>query len=332
MLLGLTRADDANVINQFVHQDKAMPARFMDMDMHIPQGAVPTAERFRSSHGLVFMGWGGNPTNPASMDWFCEDVFPLLRREHPTLDVYTIGPPPRGGWARNCRGKGKLGFGEKKEVNFHQLGWVEDLDTALLERRVFISPISVGTGVNTKNMAALMHGLPVVTTPVGAQGFKVGEEHGVLTADNAQDFASLCIRVHEDEQLWLRMAAGAVRQVREEQAPEALARDVRRMLGARAFAREVGRRRDTAWQRPLRVPMRPPPDLDDICKSRGGCQNQERMALGSLPYSTNPAFVRTEDEFLTLRYCDQASLTEISKTFISSTTTNRRYPPPRMSD
>ena len=35
------------------------------------------------------------------------------------------------------------------------------------------APITVGTGVNTKNMAALMHGLPVVTTPIGAQGFKV---------------------------------------------------------------------------------------------------------------------------------------------------------------
>ena len=31
-----------------------------------------------------------------------------------------------------------MGFGEEKGVNFHELGWVEDLDTALLERRVFI--------------------------------------------------------------------------------------------------------------------------------------------------------------------------------------------------
>ena len=130
MLLGLTRADDADIINQFVHQDKAMPARFIDMDMHIPQGAVPTAVRcpyylascsaslgprlgcrvdellnsprrsdsvhlmgwcswvrthaeasalflatalpgcLLSGRPLLLAGWGGNPTNPASMDWF----------------------------------------------------------------------------------------------------------------------------------------------------------------------------------------------------------------------------------------------------------------------
>ena len=96
----------------------------------------------------------------------------------------------------------------------------------------------------------------------------------MLTADHAESFAILCIRVHDDQLLWLRMAAGALRQAREEQTPEALAGDVGRILSSKAFAAEVERRRGTDWQRPPRVPMRKPP-----------CVTQTRAVAEALPAS-----------------------------------------------
>lgn len=39
-----------------------------------------------------------------------------------------------------------------------------------MQTKVFVSPISVSTGLNTKNLLALSRGLPLVTTPLGAEG------------------------------------------------------------------------------------------------------------------------------------------------------------------
>ena len=46
----------------------------------------------------------------------------------------------------------------------------EDLTKAVVTTKVFVSPISVSTGLNTKNLLALSRGLPLVTTPLGAEG------------------------------------------------------------------------------------------------------------------------------------------------------------------
>jgi hypothetical protein len=46
----------------------------------------------------------------------------------------------------------------------------EDLTAAVVTTKVFVSPISVSTGLNTKNLLALSRGLPLVTTPLGAEG------------------------------------------------------------------------------------------------------------------------------------------------------------------
>ena len=48
-----------------------------------------------------------------------------------------------------------------------------DLEAALAGARVFASPMQASTGINTKNLLALRHGLPLVTTTVGAEGMRL---------------------------------------------------------------------------------------------------------------------------------------------------------------
>jgi hypothetical protein len=57
----------------------------------------------------------------------------------------------------------------------------EDLTKAVVTSKVFVSPISVSTGLNTKNLLALSRGLPLVTTPLGAEGLLYASNPGERT-------------------------------------------------------------------------------------------------------------------------------------------------------
>lgn len=58
----------------------------------------------------------------------------------------------------------------------HRHGYVEDLDAFLGADAVMVAPILTGTGIKTKLLDAFGRGVPVVTTPKGAEGLDL--EHG----------------------------------------------------------------------------------------------------------------------------------------------------------
>ena len=86
------------------------------------------------------------------------------------------------------------------------IGRVEDLAPVFAQHRVFVSPIRVGTGIKTKNLAALAHGLPLVTTSVGAKGMRLTDGTNALIADTSDDFAGAIIRVYTEDALWERLS------------------------------------------------------------------------------------------------------------------------------
>jgi len=96
------------------------------------------------------------------------------------------------------------------------------LAAELLTHRVFASPIVGSTGLNTKNILALEHGVPLVTTPLGAEGMHLPVPHPpfnltsaappvVGVAEDAEGFAAALVQVYINESLWHVRAAGGKR-------------------------------------------------------------------------------------------------------------------------
>ena len=65
-----------------------------------------------------------------------------------------------------------------------------------------VAPIHYGAGVKGKITQSLAVGLPVVTTPIGAEGLEGGEEQCMLIGESPQELASEAIRVYRDDELW----------------------------------------------------------------------------------------------------------------------------------
>uniref|UniRef100_A0A7S4BNN3 Uncharacterized protein n=2 Tax=Chrysotila carterae TaxID=13221 RepID=A0A7S4BNN3_CHRCT len=80
----------------------------------------------------------------------------------------------------------------------------------MLSWRAMVVPILRSTGVNTKLMPALQHGVPIVLTSVAAAPLAIPSDSTVaLVADSADAFVTQLLRVASDSSLWLTLSSGS---------------------------------------------------------------------------------------------------------------------------
>ena len=144
--------------------------------------------------GVLFLGNFENPANNDALQWMLTEIWPLVRAEDPGIMLYVAGNAAPA----NLEGQHR---------NVKSLGRVERLEPLFAARRVFAAPIRYGTGINTKNLHAMAHGLPVVTTTIGTEGILAENARHALIADCPADFAAALLRLHRDAAFWQRLAS-----------------------------------------------------------------------------------------------------------------------------
>ncbi len=125
--------------------------------------------------------------NIEAMDWFREQIWPLILETSPTSEFYMAGkhmPKRYFNWASS---------------KFHVLGEVESVDQFSADKSILVVPLRSGSGIRIKTIEAMMAGKAVVTTSQGAFGLDI--VHGVhcLIADEPKLFAEACVKL-EDKQ------------------------------------------------------------------------------------------------------------------------------------
>ena len=142
---------------------------------------------------LLFLGSFSNLANLDGLDWFFSRIWPLIQQRLPGVELHLAGSsmPDRA----RALGTGIVG-----------LGHIDDLAHTFAQYRVFISPIRYGTGIKTKNVAAMAHGIPVVTTTIGAEGMSLRYNETISIADDEEAFAEAVVRLYQDDKLWRKRA------------------------------------------------------------------------------------------------------------------------------
>ena len=137
-------------------------------------------------------------------------------------------------WRRATRGAPEASKARVRLVGaLSDVGLAEEL---LVLRRVFVAPLFNNTGIATKIVNAMSHGLPVVTTPGGCRGLGLPADasRALLVAADAAAFARHAARLLVDDALWRDLSRGGRRHVEENLSRDALARVVRDAV-SRAF-------------------------------------------------------------------------------------------------
>lgn len=193
-------------------------------------GSVAKVPGYAQRKNLIFTGHATNPTNLASIRWFLYAVWPRIQTLIPGVKIQLMG---------HGKEMYDVMIAEMGRQGVEAVGFVEKPLPYINSARVFLSPIVVGTGVNTKNLFALQNGIPLVTTDKGRQGFcptlencSPNGEKGFLVSDDAEMFAQNVFKIYDNEDLWDDMHASALLHARTYFTLQNLALDVHGCLEA----------------------------------------------------------------------------------------------------
>lgn len=149
----------------------------------------------RAEDEALFVGSYSHPPNVEGARWLAREVWPLVRRSHPTARLTLAGraPPPE--------------IRELSAPDIHVPGTVDDLQPYYARASVMTAPVFWGSGVRIKILDALAHGLPLVTTSAAAEGIDLEHGRSALFAERPDQFAAAIVRLLEDQTLRSRLGA-----------------------------------------------------------------------------------------------------------------------------
>ena len=137
------------------------------------------------------------------MRFFVADILPLIHRTLPDVVLTIVGS--------NLPDTVKA----LASAAVQCVGYVEDPTPYFARSRVFVSPLRYGAGMKGKIGQSMSHGLPVVTTSLGAEGMMLIDGETALIGDSPETFARAVVRLYTDTQLWTRISEASIGHIRE---------------------------------------------------------------------------------------------------------------------
>jgi GT2 family glycosyltransferase len=179
---------------------------------------------FAERQGLLFLGNFEHQPNIDAARWLIGEIMPPLRARLPGVKLHVVG---------YAGDKALAGYGGDN-VQVH--GYVADIEPILRHVRVALAPLRYGAGVKGKINMAMSHGVPVVTTTIGAEGMDLVNRRDALIADDVDSFADAVVALHGDERLWFDLSEQGLANVRRHFSPEAARDELERIVSGAAGA------------------------------------------------------------------------------------------------
>jgi O-antigen biosynthesis protein len=153
---------------------------------------VPTVNRLESERKpvAVFIGSYGWHPNVDAVKWFTDRVWPMVYENNHKASLQIIGSSPTPEI-----------LALKSVPGVEVCGFVPETSPYLHKAAVSIAPLRYGGGMKGKVNEALAHGVPVVSTTFGAQGFNAKNGSEMIITDDLKEFADSILLLFNDPQL-----------------------------------------------------------------------------------------------------------------------------------
>ncbi len=166
---------------------------------------------------VLFVGGFAHTPNADAVAWCLDEIMPAVRARVPQARLVVAG----------------AGAGRLQRVPGMVIA--PDLSPAALRRqyaaaRVAIAPLRWGAGVKMKCVEALREGVPLVTTPVGAQGLP-GLEQVACVEEGAGALADRVVQLLENDVLWRSRCGSQVAYARSRFTDEMMRRSLLEGMG-----------------------------------------------------------------------------------------------------
>lgn len=140
---------------------------------------------------LVFTGAMDYWANADAVQWFCDEVFPLITRITESAEFYIVGINPSNQ---------VLELGKRDGVTV--TGRVEDIRPYIHFAKVAVAPLQIARGIQNKVLEAMANSTAVVATSAAMEGIAIPEDLQVLIQDTPEQFANKVVELlntHETE-------------------------------------------------------------------------------------------------------------------------------------
>lgn len=174
-------------------------------NIHIPVGDIVG---YGQRKNIYFIGGFQHPPNTDAAIYLALEIFPLIKEQIKEIKLFIVGSNPP----------------EKvKELATNDIeitDYVPDITPYLNNCRVMVAPLRYGAGLKGKITQATSHGLPVVTTDIGAEGTGLIDGQSVLIGNTAREFAEKVVEVYSDKLLWEKISITAYSEAMKRYSPE----------------------------------------------------------------------------------------------------------------
>lgn len=185
------KADAIHVVGSY--EEGILKKEFKDKSIHnIPVYIYDSIrddvnKNFMERENIIFVGGFGHPPNTDAVFWFAEKIFPSILEKYPHIIWYIVGSKPS---------EKVQGLASK---NIVVTGFISDEELANLyeKSRMAVVPLRIGAGVKGKVVEALYNQVPLVTTPIGAEGLSL-QENAFVVAETEQEFINNVIELYEN--------------------------------------------------------------------------------------------------------------------------------------
>ncbi|MBM3333367.1 glycosyltransferase [Candidatus Sumerlaeota bacterium] len=165
--------------------------------------SAPMIEPCAESRDLLLMGAMFYPPNVDGALWFVREIFPIVHSEIPGVRLRIVGPRPASAIVRAAR----------RDDQILVTGHVDDPSEHLAASAVAVVPLRAGSGMRVKILDAMLRGIPVVSTRLGAEGIAATDGENIFLADTPEAFARAIVRLLRDVEVRRRVATNARRLV-----------------------------------------------------------------------------------------------------------------------
>lgn len=165
-------------------------ARFEVLSNGVDLDFFKTDGSKQRTHGIVFTGVMDYFPNAQAVVYFCDEIFPAVRKEVPDATFTIVGARPT---------REVLALGRRPGVIV--TGQVPDVRPHLRNAAVAVAPLLLARGIQNKVLEAMAMETPVVVTRAAFRGVDAPTGEGVIPAENAADFAIKIIEILKDPHL-----------------------------------------------------------------------------------------------------------------------------------
>ncbi len=153
-----------------------------------------TGKSFTEREHMLFIGNFEHPPNSDAMLYFLNQIFPLVHAQNPDIKLLIVG--------------GHVPASIKARASDHVIitGFVKDIEQLFNDIRISIAPLRYGAGVKGKINSSMSFGVPMVVSPIAAEGMNLEHEKDILIAEQPEDVASEILRLYSDQDLWKKLS------------------------------------------------------------------------------------------------------------------------------